>query len=178
MIKKIVFSFCFLGLFVTDLNAQLALSDADYDTLNPLDCAGIDNGGSPNFTDGFGNYTPGINDTLILCPDLSQGSKVSISFATNIGYSWDVDGSDTLYIYDGSNTAAPLIGAYNSDTDPLSFFVQASWANTSGCLTLVFVSDGSLEGTGWEANVSCGNPFQPFEPHIEAFMVAAWCENP
>jgi subtilisin-like proprotein convertase family protein len=170
MIKKI-FSLLFLvGSIATNSFGQLVLSDADYDALNPLDCAGIDNGGSPNFTDGAGNYTPGMNDTIVLCPDLNQGSKVSISFATNIGYTWNVDGTDTLYIYDGSNTSAPLIGAFNSITDPLSFFVQASWANVSGCLTLVFVSDGAIEGTGWEANVSCGNPFQPFEPHIEAYI--------
>ncbi|NRA11116.1 MAG: hypothetical protein HRT57_04070, partial [Crocinitomicaceae bacterium] len=170
MIKKI-FSLLFLvGFIGTNSFCQLVLSDADYDALNPLDCAGIDNGGNPNFTDGPANYTSNMNDTLVLCPDLNQGSKVSISFATNIGYTWNVDGTDTLYIYDGSNTSAPLIGAYNSITDPLSFFVQASWANLSGCLTLVFVSDGALEGTGWDANVSCGNPFQPFSPHIEAYI--------
>ncbi|MCJ8292627.1 MAG: gliding motility-associated C-terminal domain-containing protein [Crocinitomicaceae bacterium] len=168
--KKILFLLSFIVFSVNNTNAQLSLSDADYDALNPLDCAGIDNGGSPNFTDGAGNYTSGMNDTIVLCPDLSQGSKVSISFATNIGYTWNVDGTDTLYIYDGNSPAAPLIGAFNSITDPLSFFVQASWANVSGCLTLVFVTDGSLEGTGWDANVSCGNPFQPFEPHIEAYI--------
>lgn len=172
------------GFFFTELHAQMTLADSDYIAPNELDCgviaAGMPSGDPTNFIDGAGDYAANTNDTIVFCPDLSQGSKVGISFATNIGFEWDVDGSDTLYIYDGSSTSAPLIGAYNSDTDPLSFFVQASWDNPTGCLTLVFVSDGANEGTGWVANVSCGNPFQPFEPHIEAYIngVGANALNP
>lgn len=173
MCKKILFLVLIFGIGMSSSNAQLTLADPDYVGLNALDCAGIDNGGSPNFTDGAGNYGPNMNETIVLCPDLTQGSKVSISFATNIGYTWNVDGSDYLYIYDGPSAASPLIGAFNSVTDPLSFFVQASWANTSGCLTLVFITDGAVEGTGWDANVACGNPFQPFQPHIEAYINGA-----
>lgn len=168
--KNLSILFLFVALFSNNSNAQLALTDPDYDALNPLDCAGIVPAVATNFIDGPGNYAPNTNEVLVLCPDLAQGSKVSISFATNIGFTWDVDGSDTLYIYDGPSTASPLIGAYNSVTDPLSFFVQASWNNPSGCLTLEFVTDGAIEGTGWDANVACGSPFQPFEPHIEAYI--------
>lgn len=151
--------------------SQLLLTDADYDQANPLDCAGIaPGGGGTNFEDGAGNYAPSTNDTLVLCPDLNQGSKVSISFGVNAGFTWDVHSSDTLYVYDGPDVNAPLIGAYNSSTDPTGFFVQASWNNPTGCLTLVFVADGADEGTGWQANVACGNPPQPFTPHIEAFI--------
>lgn len=152
--------------------SQLTLMDPDYDQGNPLDCAGIVPGGGAgtNFVDGAGNYSPNMSETIVFCPDLAQGSKVSIAFATNIGFTWDVDGSDTLYVFDGPNTGSPLIGAFNSDTDPNGFFVQASWNNPSGCLTLLFVSNGAVEGTGWDANVACGNPQQPFEPHIEAFV--------
>ncbi|MCH2230857.1 MAG: gliding motility-associated C-terminal domain-containing protein [Crocinitomicaceae bacterium] len=160
--------------FINMLNAQMLITDADFDATNPLDCAtiagGLPAGGATNFTDGPTNYSSNMNDTIVFCPDLSQGSKVGISFGTNIGFEWNVDGTDTLYVYDGNSTAAPLIGSYNSVTDPSSFFVQASWNNPTGCLTLVFVSDGANEGTGWVANVSCGNPFQPFEPHLEAYI--------
>ena len=46
----------------------------------------------------------------------------------------------------------------------------ASFANNpSGCLTLRFVSNGTNEGTGWVANVACGDIPQPYVPHIEAF---------
>jgi subtilisin-like proprotein convertase family protein len=48
--------------------------------------------------------------------------------------------------------------------------VQASFENNpSGCLTLRFVSNGTNEGTGWVANVACGDFPQPYVPHIEAF---------
>ena len=58
-------------------------------------------------------------------------------------------------------------------TDPNGFAYTASWNNPSGCLTVVFISDGANEGTGWEANAQCGNQAQPFEPHIEAFVNGA-----
>ena len=157
--------------FISSLHAQvtLTLTGPDYTQTNPLNCAGIVPTGGTNFIDGVGNYTPNMNETLVLCPDLTQGSKVSIAFATNIGFEWDVHPTDTLYIYDGPSTAAPLIGAYNSGTNPVGLFAQASWNNPSGCLTLRFKSNGANEGTGWVANVACGNPPQPITPHVEAF---------
>ena len=148
----------------------LSITDPDYGQTNPLNCAGIVPTGGTNFIDGAGNYLPNTDQTLVLCPDLTQGSKVSISFATNIGFEFDIHPTDTLYVYDGPSTSAPLLGAYNSGTNPVGFFVQASFANNpSGCLTLRFRSNEVNEGTGWVANVACGNPPQPIEPHIEAF---------
>lgn len=56
---------------------------------------------------------------------------------------------DTLFIYDGNNTAAPLIGAYNSVNSP------GVVISTGQCLTFVFYSDGipDLNGLnkGWSA---------------------------
>jgi hypothetical protein len=111
--KLILRSTLFLFAFISSLHAQvtLTLTGPDYNPSNPLNCAGIVPTGGTNFIDGTGNYTPNMNETLVLCPDLTQGSKVSISFATNIGFEWDVHPTDTLYIYDGSSTAAPLLGA-------------------------------------------------------------------
>jgi gliding motility-associated-like protein len=150
-------------------NAQLVLNGPNNDQSNPLNCSAI-NPVTLNFSDGVGNYLPNTNDTLILCPDLTQGTKVSIAFAVNIGYTFDINPTDTLYIFDGPNTTAPLLGAYNSGTNPTGFFVQGSFENNpTGCLTLVFVSDGVAEGGGWDAHVACDNPPQPYFPHIEAY---------
>ncbi len=164
----------FLLFFCLSANAQITinLTDPDYNQANPLDCGAIVPSGNPgtNFIDGASNYAPNTNETLVLCPDPLQGTKVSIAFATNIGFEFNIHSSDTLFIYDGPNTNAPLLGAYNSATNPLGFYVQASFANNpSGCLTVQFVSDGANEGTGWVANVACGNFPQPFEPHLEAY---------
>ena len=169
--KLILRSTLFFFAFVSSFHAQvtLTLTGPDYGQTNPLNCAGIVPTGGTNFIDGTGNYAPNMNETLVLCPDLTQGSKVSIAFATNIGFEWDVHPTDTLYIYDGPSIAAPLLGAYNSGTNPVGLFAQASWNNPTGCLTLRFKSNGANEGTGWVANVACGNPPQPIVPHVEAF---------
>jgi subtilisin-like proprotein convertase family protein len=169
---KIVFSVFFAFISFVALNQALLLSDPDYNQANPLNCSGIipPPPSGTNFSDGAGNYAPNMNEVLVLCPDLTQGSKVSIAFATNIGFEFNIDPSDTLFIYDGPTTSAPLLGAYNSGTNPVGFYVQASFANNpSGCLTLRFVSNGTNEGTGWVANVACGDIPQPYVPHIEAF---------
>ncbi|MFH2094335.1 MAG: PKD domain-containing protein, partial [Bacteroidota bacterium] len=69
----------------------------------------------------------------------------------------DIMPSDTLYIYDGPDMTAPLIGAYNNNSAPVLYLmpVNASIYNPTGCLTVRFVSDGSLEATGWAAEISC-----------------------
>ena len=170
MTKKIL---SFLFVLVAHLGfsqVTLTITDPVYSQTNPLNCAGIIPTGGTNFIDGAGNYLPNTDETLVLCPDLTQGSKVSIAFATNIGFEFNIHPTDTLYIYDGPSTSSPLLGAYNSGTNPVGFYVQASFANNpSGCLTLRFRSNGVSEGTGWVANVACGNPPQPIQPHIEAF---------
>lgn len=159
----VCFSFSFTG------NSQLTLTGPDNDQANPLDCGTV-SAITLNFTDGGANYGPNMDETIVFCPDLNQGTKVSIAFATNIGFTWNVDPTDTLYVYDGPTITSPLLGAFNSGTDPNGFFVQASFANNpSGCLTLRFRSNGSAEGTGWDAHVACSNASQPFFPHIEAY---------
>lgn len=159
-----------LTLSSTFIFGQFTMIGPDNDANNPLNCATI--GGSPtNFTyDGTGSYPANANEVLTLCPDLSQGSKVRVAFSINSGFIFDIDGSDELRIYDGDNISAPLIGTYNSVTHPNGMNVEASWNNPSGCLTLEFISDGANEGMGWSANITCGNPPQPFENHIEAFI--------
>ena len=170
MTKKLLFILFVVFAHLGFSQVTLTIADPDYSQANPLNCAGIVPTGGTNFIDGVGNYLPNTDQTLVLCPDLTQGSKVSISFATNIGFEFDIHPTDTLYVYDGPSTSAPLLGAYNSGTNPVGFFVQASFLNNpSGCLTLRFRTNGANEGTGWVANVACGNPPQPIEPHIEAF---------
>ena len=69
---------------------------------------------------------------------------------------------------------------HNSSTDPNGFAYTASWNNPSGCITVVFISDGTAQTAGWDANISCGNVNQPFEPHVVAYIngVGANALNP
>ncbi|MCX6269398.1 MAG: PKD domain-containing protein, partial [Bacteroidetes bacterium] len=66
------------------------------------------------------------------------------SFATESGY-------DTLTIYNGVNSAAPVIGRYHGTTSPGT--VMAT--NGSGALTFRFRSDVSVTNTGWAATINC-----------------------
>lgn len=172
MKNRILLSISALMLAVSGAFAQMInMGDAGYPLTNTANCNTFGTT-STNFQDpgGAGNYPPNYNDTIVFCPDLTTGTKMSISMGINAGYTWNVDGSDFVYVYDGPSTASPLLGVHNSVSDPNGFTHQATWNNPSGCLTIVFISNGTAEGTGWLGNVQCGYQFQPFEPHIEAFI--------
>ncbi|MBL1280156.1 MAG: gliding motility-associated C-terminal domain-containing protein [Fluviicola sp.] len=168
----------FTNIFAQNTN----MGDLGYPLTNTIPCNTFSNGSIPNFFDdaGAANYSGNYNDTITFCPDLTQGTKVTLTFGINAGFSFNVDGSDSIYVYDGSDVNAPFLGAHNSVTDPNGFAYTASWNNPSGCITVVFISDGATEGTGWEANISCGNVNQPFEPHVTAYIngVGANALNP
>jgi hypothetical protein len=117
-----------------------------------------DNTGAP--------YPANATYEVTVCPDPTTGSKVSLRMFTDVGDTWDVHGSDTLFVYDGPDTNSPLLGAFNSDTDTTGIGVQATFNNPSGCLTFVFVSDGANEGDGFAGILSCGYPCQPIAPII------------
>lgn len=167
-----------IGLFACALSlpsiAQtITITDPDNGPSNPIDCNNFNNGSLINFLDngGAGNYAPNSTDTITICPNLPMGPKIIATFATNIGFTFNIDGSDTLYIFDGPDVNSPLLGAINSVTNPNGgSFLSSFQNNPSGCLTFVFHSDGATEGTGWGANISCGSPAQPFYPHMQAFI--------
>jgi gliding motility-associated-like protein len=172
--KKLLFTVIGVLLLSSSMFAQsISISDADFGPSNPITCANYQDGGAQNFFDngGAGNYPPNSNETITICPNLPDGPKVTVVFATNTGFTFDVHPSDTIYVYDGPNTSAPLLGAHNSATSPNGFTYTASFENNpTGCLTIVFHSDGANEGSGWDGGITCGNPPQPFYPHIEAFV--------
>ena len=171
MIKNLFLFICSCSFVSMSFSQLIIMGDPDYPETNPIDCNTL--GATQfNFQDpgGGGNYPPNFNDTMVFCPDLNTGTKVGLLFTLNAGYEFDVDPSDFIFVYDGPNTSAPLLGIHNSVTDPGGVNHEASWSNTSGCLTVVFQTDGANEGTGWIGNISCGNPFQPLEMHMEAFI--------
>ncbi|WP_107039083.1 T9SS type B sorting domain-containing protein [Brumimicrobium mesophilum] len=176
--KTLYSLFTFL-LFSTLVYGQLSITDPDYLQTNPLNCANY-NVLTANFVDdgGAADYSPNSNETFTVCPDLTAGGlKIIGSFGNATGLTWNVHSSDTLYVYDGPDANSPLLGAYNSSNAPTGFSHTASWANTSGCLTFVFVSDGSNQGTGWDANIRCISPSQDIEMHMEAFVNTSTTNN-
>lgn len=59
---------------------------------------------------------------------------------------------DDLTIYNGPDQSSPIIGTYAGSSLPNGGTITAS----SGCLTIVWDSDGSVNGNGWAAAISCG----------------------
>lgn len=115
-----------------------------------------------------GPYAANSTYTVTVCPDGTNGSKVTLRMFPEVGDTWDVHGSDTLFVYDGTDTNAPLIGAFNSDTDTNGISVQATFDNPSGCLTFEFVSNGTDEGDGFGGLITCGYPCQPVGPFVSS----------
>jgi len=171
--KQIISIIIFVSLFVySDLMAQsVPVSGPGYPIGSEFDCSS-----TLDFTDGVGNYTPNRNDTITLCPSLQcdngtvGGTKMTVIFSNDAGFTWAVDASDMVYVYDGPSTSSPLLGAVNTTTDPTGETFIASWGNPSGCLTIVFITDGANEAAGWNAATSCGFPAQPYTPHVEAYI--------
>jgi len=89
------------------------------------------------------NYYDNENYVYTIAP--TGASNVSLnfsSFSTELNY-------DTLWIYNGNSTAAPLIGAYHGTTSP------GTVTSTNGALTIRFKSDNATVSSGWQAIWNC-----------------------
>ncbi|WP_411894316.1 choice-of-anchor L domain-containing protein, partial [Winogradskyella sp. A2] len=111
----------------------------------------------------FANYSNNENLVTTICPQ-NTGEFIILdflSFSTQLGLN-----PDYLNVYDGDDTAANLLGTFQGPIG--AFTVSASNTNTSGCLTLEFVSalnDGTLDG--WEADILCATACQDIVASID-----------
>lgn len=99
--------------------------------------------GGPN-----GNYIDNQNCTFLINPGCAGNLTLTFN-VFDLETSWDY-----LYIYDGTNASAPLLGSYTGNALPP---VQTS---TSGKFFIVFTSDVSIVRPGFEAtwnSVPIGN---------------------
>ena len=114
--------------------------------------AGFGSGGA-----GTPGYTNNENYVMNFCPS-TAGNIISMNFASCV-----LGTGDVLTVYNGSTTAAPILGVYDI-TNPLIGTISAiSATNPGGCLTFAFVSDSIGIGNGWTASISCAIPCQAFE---------------
>jgi gliding motility-associated-like protein len=109
-------------------------------------CGGIffDTGG-PN-----ANYSANESITMTLCADGISGTHVQLIFLSP-----QFGGGDDLCFFDGLDDAAPQLSCASDFEAGDSFIIQATAANPTGCLTIVFNSDGTGESTGWGADLNC-----------------------
>lgn len=71
---------------------------------------------------------------------------------------------DYLHVYDGNSTAARLIATYTGNSLNANDLqtIKSTIANTSGCLTFEFYSDGGTTASGWAATIRSGAPRKNF----------------
>ncbi|MDY2587568.1 PKD domain-containing protein, partial [Winogradskyella aquimaris] len=120
-------------------------------------CGGVfyDSGGE------FGNYGNDESFILTICPE-NPGQRVQLDFTE---FSTQLN-ADILTIYNSdTNDPAEAFGQFSGATSP--GLVTATEANTSGCLTIEFVSNASGSGSGWAANISCLTPCQVITSQID-----------
>jgi subtilisin-like proprotein convertase family protein len=112
-------------------------------------CSGVleDTGGPAGW------YANNENFTTVVCPP-TVGSKISLLFVV-FDLSPDGPFPDRIRIWDGPNTLSPSLGEYTNN-ELLNLSVSASASNTSGCLTVQFLSNST--GTGnFAAAISCSS---------------------
>ena len=109
--QKIIFLIALFFTFNSTFQAQIiTMGDVGFPQNNPIDCATFGISGNNFQSPGGGSYPANFNDTTVFCPNLSLGTKVTLTFAINAGFTFNVDGSDSIYVYDGPNTSSPLLG--------------------------------------------------------------------
>ncbi|MQP23775.1 PKD domain-containing protein, partial [Flavobacterium sp. LMO8] len=123
--------------------------DSTFSTL-PNFCAGdhfYDLGGA---TGNYPNNVTAVNGTTTICPE-NAGEVVTVYFN-----SFDLVSSinDSLTIYDGDTATGTPVGTYFGSNIIPSYEATSP----SGCLTFVFVSNGSQNAAGWDASIVCGPP--------------------
>lgn len=144
----------FLVFNIKNINAQTTYKISDYSGQTVNTCSGTftDMGGTT------GGYT-GTQDDIITFTPGTVGASVELDFSQ-----FDVAAGDNLELYDGPNTSANLLATFNTTLSPVGMLISASILNTSGALTLHWISSG--DAPGWEAAISCGLPCQNYSVEI------------
>ena len=160
--KKLVLLCSFL--FSVSLTAQVYVIE-DQVTINSCSGIFVDTGGET------GTYSGNQSITYTICPE-SAGQLVQLEFtefATQAG-------ADIMTIYNAADALDPAtsFGEFSGDTAADSpQFVAATTDNTSGCITIVFTSNGGVNFDGWAANISCFEPCQTIVSVLDTASPAA-----
>lgn len=134
----------------------------------------FDNGGPS------GNYLANSRDTLTIVSNDPNNPYIEVAILAG-----SIDAGDTLYIYN-AGTPDPQYGVSMGD------LAQPWWNNTNniiignwsfranslnpdnGAITLVFVSNGSTQDSGFEIGISCNMACQPIDARLDRIL----CQPP
>lgn len=93
------------------------------------------------------NYTNNLNCTWTIAPPGAKSVTVNFSsFETELGNDW-------LYIFDGDNIGAPLLGQFSGNAIP------GELTALSGKMYLVFTTDADTTFGGWQLIYTCDTVF-------------------
>lgn len=141
--------------FTSTSDPNVDITDTAIGTILANDALIITDGGSATTCDdifldsgGISNYSDNEDLVYTICPDIAD-NYTQVNFDQ-----FDVIPGDILYVYDGNNTSATLIGQYDNDNIPTQIFAT----NANGCLTFRFTSNNNTTGNGWQATISCSPP--------------------
>ncbi len=105
------------------------------------------------FTDSGGNngdYQANENYTTTICSDGSTGTHIKLIFSAP-----GITDGDQLCFFDGTDVTAPALSCHTDFSPNSPFIIQATAANTSGCLTVTFNSTSAGTGPGWSSIIEC-----------------------
>ncbi|WP_261975670.1 choice-of-anchor L domain-containing protein [Olleya sp. ITB9] len=153
--KKLLLVITFLSIVLTAKSQDIIMQNG---TVNQ--CSGVfyDSGGTTS------NYNDDENYVMTICPD-GPDQFVQLQFTL---FSTQLS-TDVMTIYDGDDVTANIIGVFSGGgaaNNPGT--IAASSTSPSGCLTIEFVSDASINTLGWAANVSCLQSCQDITPTIDS----------
>jgi gliding motility-associated-like protein len=146
--RKLLGLLALVCILAIDVTAQTYTLNSTLNGTTVTTCSGtfLDNGGGAD-------YSVNRADTVTFCPS-TPGKKMRVQFSEiYIGI------GDSLVIYDGQNTSAPILGVYDFGNAVGGSIVAL---NASGCLTFRFKSDALVQDLGWVASLSCAEPCQSF----------------
>ena len=113
----------------------------------------------------FGDYQANEDHTFVICPDVQSECIAFTLEYYNLEPTLNPFGSgdgDQLSFFDGNSTNAPLLAALDGNGftqqdiaggGGVCFRVQAK----SGCLTVLFESDATLQESGWKGTWQCSS---------------------
>lgn len=114
-----------------------------------------------------GDYASNANEVMTLYSSDPNNGCVMVEITM-----LDIDPSDTLFIYDGVGTSGVLLNKINNSNYDVTgtFRYAATIQNTTGALTLQFISDASGVGGGFAVEVSCVAPCQRINVHFDSLL--------
>jgi Zn-dependent metalloprotease len=122
----------------------------------------------------IGNYPDNKNYITTFSPAV-QGNKIAITFSEFL-----FENADYLYVHDGANINAPLIGRYFGSQLPPTMIAT----NPAGKLTIQFISSRENNFSGFKASITCiDSNFQPEAPdNLTAYVFSTkinlnWTDN-